>query len=148
MADTIVACKLPHGLTIRLGEKVEVVNTPDPRDRHCVVTDPGVEVKLNGPSMVDPDGNRLAIGGYGFTRVDSDGFAAWLAANPNHPAVKNELIFAVENMNTAKGKARENATRKTGVERMEYDDPLGDGSIKPTKTLEQARSEARSQASG
>lgn len=141
MASVVVGCKLPHGLKIRLGEVTEEVKTPDPRDRHRVVTSAGKEIILNGSH------SSGVIGGYGLTTVeDGDAMEAWLVENSEMAAVKNELIFIEETKDKAAGKAKENKGRKSGFERADYENPMGDGSIKPTKTIEQAKQEAAEQA--
>ncbi len=145
MATAVAACKLPHGLQIRLGQKTEAVKMPNPLDNHCAISDEGALVVLNGSQHRNADGFPETVGGYGFTAVDADGFKAWLASNKDHPAVKNGLIFVEKDHNAAKSEARNRAGLKSGAERLDYDNPLGDGSIAPTKSLTQAKSEAAEQ---
>lgn len=98
MAETIVVgCKLPNGL---------------------VVEQEGYTVTLNGANSSN------VVGGYGLTEgVDKDAFEKWLEVHKNQPYVKNELVFAQAKANSAKSKATENASVKSGLEGLPQDKP-------------------------
>lgn len=132
MAGTVVvACKLPHGLQIRLGQKTEKAG--EGRDAHLIVTDEGRAQLINGAHHRDQDGIPAAVGGYGFTpNVDADEMAAWLNTNKGFAPVAANMLFVEKDMNSAKAKARELASETSGFERLDALDPMGDGTIEPT----------------
>lgn len=141
MAETVtVACKLPNGLFVDLGEKTEKAGTG--RDAQMVVIEPGKTIKLNGSSHPN------AVGGYGFTaEVDADLFKDWMERYKDFPPVKNGFIFYHADGRSARAQAREMAEKKSGLEFLDPEDPLGDGSIKPEdetkKTLEKNKAEPK-----
>lgn len=146
MASVIVGCKIPNGLVIRLAEQVEMVETPDRRDRYTVVVDQGEQITLAG---IHTPGVIASAEGYGLTIVDDgEAMKKWLADNKDQPSVKNGFIFIEESKERAADKAKDAKGKKTGLERLDYNDPLGDKRIEPTKTLDQAKREAADQAKG
>jgi hypothetical protein len=106
MAKYVIGCKLPHGIIIELP------------------ADPSKKITLNGK-------NKAVIIGaeHGTTDVDSEFWDAWIAANPDFPAVKSGAIFVAKNLNDAAAIAKETADEKTGFEAM---DPKSNG-VKPAK---------------
>jgi hypothetical protein len=124
-----VACKLPHGLKMRLFREEDYqeptaggvmriskrwVPLPD------AVTVRGVATEVNAPIDPRKPPPPLIVGGYALTPgVDADFWAAWLKANAEFDAVKNKLIFAYEKHDTTEGKARENASRRSGLEPLD-----------------------------
>jgi hypothetical protein len=106
-----VACKLPHGIELRL-YKVE-------KDIPAQLL-PGDPVVLAGSNS---DG---ALGGYGFTdNVDAGFFSAWMDQNQNFPAVRAGLIFAEASPDRARDKAREQASVLSGFEGINPEAPPG-----------------------
>lgn len=101
-----VACKLPHGLEIRVGDKTQV---------------------LKGTN------SALIIGGHGITEgVDKDFFDAWMAANKESAAVINGLIFSHSKTESAKAEAAEKADNKNGFEGLNQAKPMpGIEALKP-----------------
>lgn len=90
-ADLVtVACKLPQGLTIPL---------PD-----------GTELKLNG--MHSP----FAIAGHGMTDVKSGVWAIVEAEYADKAWLKNELVFAMGDKDSAVDKAEERQGEKSGFD--------------------------------
>lgn len=123
-ATVTIACKLPAGMALEIregeGEQMEfhrfavLVGTTDPRN-----TQDGM--------------NRAAVGGYGLTPgVSQDLWERWLDQNKFLPAVKNGLIFAYDKLELVKGQAREMADVKSGFERLDPINPMGDGTIEMT----------------
>lgn len=96
-AKIIVGCKLPHGLHLDT---------------------PGLErITLAGGN--DPS----AVGGYGITNdVDRSVFEAWVKANSQHPALKNNQIFIANDYNSARDNALEQAKIPTGFEGIDPND--------------------------
>ena len=93
-----VACKLPHGLEIRVGDKTQV---------------------LKGTN------SSLVIGGHGITEgIDKDFFDGWLAANKDAAAVINGLIFAHGKTESVKAEAAEKTGNKNGFEGLNPATPL------------------------
>lgn len=145
MATCVVACKLPSGIQVRLGEAFQ--KDGEGKDAQMVATTTPKVVHLRGSNARDGDGMAATVGGYGFTTIDNpEGMTDWLKRHADLPAVRNGSIFMEANMNAAKGKAREMSGEASGFERMDYEDPMGDGTVKPAKTLEQTKADAAEQA--
>jgi len=90
MATITVGTKLPHGLTIQVGE---------------------VSVELKGQN------SSLIYGGHGITEgVDKEFFDKWLSMNKDSAAVKAGLIFSHEKTNNVKAEAIEKKDNKNGFE--------------------------------
>lgn len=90
-----VACKLPNGLVLELGDK---------------------RVILKGSN------SSLIIGGHGITEgVDADFFNAWLAAHQDLAFVQEGFLFAHEKANNTAAQAKERADVETGLEPMDPD---------------------------
>jgi hypothetical protein len=64
------------------------------------------------------------IGGYGMTEVDKDFFEAWCKANADSALLSGNLIFAQERASMAEGKAKEQASVKTGFEPINPEKPV------------------------
>lgn len=92
-----VACKLPHGLQIKVGNRT---------------------VNLRGTNTSD------AIGGYGFTLVDESFFNQWLAIYKDFTPVVKGLIFAHPKARPARDQAREQANIKNGLEPLDASQPI------------------------
>jgi hypothetical protein len=134
MPTCVVGCKLPNGLQVRLGEKHESVG--EGRDAQLVVSGGGKALHLKGSQHRDADGIPIAIGGFGFTPgVDADLMSAWLDQHKDFAPVKAGMIFVEKDMASAKAKAREMAGETNGFERLDPEDPLGDGTIEPTDEM-------------
>jgi len=103
MGTTVtVACKLPHGLIIKTGDK---------------------SVTLAGAN------SSAIIGGYGLTPVDKDFYDAWRKEYANFAPLKNELIFVQESRAKAEGQAKEQAEVKSGLEPLDPTKPAS--GVKP-----------------
>lgn len=92
-----VACKLPNGLQIKVGDKA---------------------VNLRGTNTPD------AIGGYGFTLVDEAFFKEWLSRHPTFTPVARGLIFAHPKGRPARDQAKEQAEVKNGMEPLDASQPI------------------------
>ena len=141
MAETVTAaCKLPNGIFIELGQKTEKVG--EGRDAQQVVVQAGQTIKLNGTNSPTP-----SIGGYGFTAgIDKELFLDWMERYKDFPPVKNGFIFWDDDGRSARARARDMAGEPNGLEFLDPNDPLGDGTITPEeetkKTLEKNKAEA------
>lgn len=120
-----VACKLPHGLILRLFEMVDhdeaqpgggykTIKRARPR---------GEEIRIKG--YQEPNRNvppPAMDGSYALTHgVDKDFFDEWMKQNADHPAVKNKLIFASEKTENVRAQVRENEGRRSGFEPIDPD---------------------------
>lgn len=87
----------------------------------------GLEIEHRGHTVVLAGANSsTAVGGYGLTpNVDADWFEDWMAGNLDHPAVKNNIIFANTPAQAA-DEAKEKKGVKTGLEPVDPDNP-GEG---------------------
>ena len=119
--DTVtVACKLPHGLKLRIFEMhpdYENVMGGGKRETEIAVQ-VGPTITLNGCALargVVPEYG--IIGGFAMTHgVDAEFMETWLKQNKDHPAVVNKLIFAYPKMDMVEGQAREFRTLRSGLE--------------------------------
>lgn len=120
---TSIACKLPHGLIVRVYQKGEG------EDGKPVMVAASEPLKLNGAN--DPG----AVFGFGMTEVDTETWEAWLKQNANFPAVKNGLIVAQPNSSRAIDQAKDHQTAKTGVEPIDPEKPAKGIEPVPKKEL-------------
>lgn len=122
-----VACKLPHGLVLRLF-RMEDYEVPVPgggtrTEKRAVQK--GESIKVNGvavpygkaPTTIISDGYALT------TNVPSDFFEEWLRQNAEADYVKNKMIFAKPREEDVKAFAKENAGRRSGLEPIDPEKP-------------------------
>lgn len=115
-----VACKLPHGLLLRVGRMID-------RDEPVMgggtkivkkFQPVGVPILINGYAA--PYGRSPACnvaGGFALTpNIDAEQFMEWLAQNERHPAVVAGLIFAATEESDAAAKARDGHALRNGLE--------------------------------
>ena len=127
MPSVTVACKLPHGLTLRVFDMVE---TQEPvmgggfravkvaRERTQRVTLKG----WSHPQNAAP--NAPIVGGYAITPdVDKEFWDAWKLQNAESDVVKNGLIFAHEKSASSEAEAREKKGIRSGLERIDPSKP-------------------------
>jgi hypothetical protein len=122
-----VCCKLPSGLILRVYDFVErhvpagagqyrLAKVPVPREEEYAVT--GYAVPFGMPH------DKTIAGGYALTPgIPEDFFDYWLAQNKGHPAVKQGLIFAHRQMESARDMAKERAELRSGLEPLNPDKP-------------------------
>lgn len=130
-----VACKLPHGLLLRIGK---MTDRDEPVMGGGVKTvkkfqPVGAPIRINGYAA--PYGRSPACnvaGGFALTpNVDADLFMEWLSQNEQHPAVVAGLIFAATEESDAAAKARDGRALRNGLEPLaQRDDPRTPKSIK------------------
>jgi hypothetical protein len=126
MTDTVwVACKMPHGLILRL-HHFETVHEP-------VMGGGTREVKVarQHGAVVRIKGNRMPYGIIPEHRI-VDGFAItenvpkkfwdeWLSQNQELLAVKNRLVFAFDTLGDTVDEAKKMASLKSGLEPLDPD---------------------------
>jgi len=122
-----IACKLPHGLVLRLWQMVDV-------DQPVM----GGGIRTVREARPDIDKGRVLIGGvaapfgqspasqisfgYALTpNVDAEFWNEWLRQNAQSDVVKNKLIFAVPKPVDIPTRTRELENNKSGLEPL---DPL------------------------
>ena len=120
MSTVTVACKLPHGLFLRLFKMVEYSEpvmgggskiVPRAEQIGGAVTIHGYAAPFGKPPVAQ------VVGGYALTpNVDADFFAEWLKQNADHDVVKNNLIFANEKPESVHGKAKGRESIRNGLE--------------------------------
>jgi len=120
-ATVSVACKLPHGLVLRLFDIVDAVESNALGDVRAIKrAEPRPEVvTIKGYlEKQRPDQPMAARGSsYAVTHgVDKDFFEKWLVQNKDHDAVKNKLIFASEKQDTVRGMMNEFKGTRSGLE--------------------------------
>lgn len=122
-----VACKLPHGLILRLHEMISV---PEPvlgggvRETK-VARHTGQEVIIKGAAVPYGKAPQTEIhGGYALTfGVDAQFFSRWMQEFKDSDMVKNGLIFAFEKRDDAAAKAKEQEEVRTGLEPIDPEKP-------------------------
>jgi hypothetical protein len=97
-----VGCKLPHGIHL----DIRVLGQPTRR------------VTLKGTNSLNTGLIRVAtIGGYAVTEdVPKEFFEEWMKRNAEHPAVKNNLIFAHGQLASVRSMGDELEDQETGLE--------------------------------
>ena len=126
MAETVVVgCKLPQGLIITIGRR----GTPQDkgtRDAQLVIDNPGVQLRLFGSYAPG------AVEGFGMTpNVDKAAFTGWLKEHADWAPVKNGLVFCEDKMEDAIAHATAFGLVPNGFEPLDFENPMGDNSIKP-----------------
>ena len=131
-----VACKVPLGVVLYVHEKVDLSERTlagNTREFH-EWRRKGEAVKINGPAYPNGNINELRKkgfhkvpdieGGYALTmNVPKDFWDAWLEQNRMTQLVKNKMIFAYVDRDSARDAARDNEKRMSGLEPL---DPDGD----------------------
>jgi len=126
--DTVsVACKLPHGLILRVFNAIEKdVPVMGGGFKTEKATEPRAEVyTVYGwahPQNAAP--HCTIIGNYAITHnIPKGHWELWLSQNKNSDMVKNGLIFANEKYSMVQGQAREMAGEMNGFKSMQRIDP-------------------------
>lgn len=124
MSETVtVACKLPHGLRLRL-QKQFTVREPSLNNESRTVEQwvpTGDEVVLKGVAHEFGQAPRAELaGGYALTPgVDKDFFEAWLAQNKDTEIVRQHLVFAQGQHESARAQATDQQEIRTGLEPLD-----------------------------
>ncbi|SRR6266705_3194467 len=135
-ATVCVACKLPHGLILRVFEmeetEVPILNGPPKRVKQA--RELARRFVVNGFSHAQnraPDydiqsphvlGNGTTEGGYALTPgVPKDLWDLWLEQNKTSMMVRNGLIFAFDRREDVNAKAADGQKIRSGLERMDPD---------------------------
>lgn len=139
MSETItVACKLPHGLVLRLHHKVE---TQEPLPGGGTKKVPRWMPNPQAPTVVlkgylqkyKPGNAPMSVGSqFALTEgVDKDFFDEWLKQNQDLDAVANGLVFASEKFDTVTGLMKDFSGTRSGLEPIDPDKlPRGVSSYK------------------
>lgn len=133
-AKVTVACKLPHGLVLRIFEMVEryepVMGGGSRLVKVAQATGESVVIHGNAvPFGIIP--NYEIIAGFALTHnIDRDFWENWARVNAELPAVKKGLIFAYEDVNDARARAKEMAAAKSGLEPIDPGNLLADERVK------------------
>ncbi len=123
----VVACKLPGGLMIHADKMVRTteLTMTGTREVDKAMRASGF-VRLNGSAV--PYGfipKWLIENGYGFTPgVSREIWDAWQKSNANSPMWLNGLVAAFHDEDSARAWAKENASRRTGMEPMVPDNDV------------------------
>lgn len=117
-----VACKMPTGMVLQLQEPyIDHEQTQGgvvkEVTRHRKI---GEAITVAGPAMPvgvpNPPKKHIA-GGYALTRgVDAEFWNTWLSQNKDADYVKNGIIFAMPNRDSAEAKAEEQDAVSSGLE--------------------------------
>lgn len=118
-----VACKLPHGLVLRVFDMVETKEPLMGGGYHTVkqARERPDRIIVNG--CAHPQNKAplcQVVAGYALTTgVPKEFWDRWLAQNANADMVKNNLIFAHENLRNAEAEATEKKDVRSGLERLD-----------------------------
>lgn len=121
-----VACKLPHGLFLKIYEMAgssEPVMGGGSREVKKA-KQIGGQIRVNGNAVPFGKSPKFVIGedGYALTSgIDADFWAKWLEQNKDSDIVVNNLIFAHESKDHVVGLAEECADQKNGLEPLDPD---------------------------
>ena len=124
MGDTVVvACKLPHGLNMRLFKMISVQEA-SPGGTISVKRAETIGNAVIVKGYLQPNTSALALpsvrASWAFTEnVDKDFMAEWLKQNQGHDAVTLGLIFCAATMAEAQAEARSRAKIKGGSEPLD-----------------------------
>ncbi len=116
-----VACKLPHGMRLRLFKMVEGNENVSGNNTRTIkrAEQVGPDVVIKGVA-VEHGKEKVLTGGYALTPgVDKEFMDEWLKQNEQHEAVKNGLIFVSASRDEAEGKAEEQKALKSGLEPLD-----------------------------
>lgn len=119
-----IACKLPHGLRLRvfkMVEKPEFAIGGGSRVSMVAEEIPGVGFTVYGNAHPQNAAPRcLIVGDYALTpNCPKDLWDLWLEQNRGSDVVANGLIFAHEKENSARSQAKDGAEIKSGLERLD-----------------------------
>jgi hypothetical protein len=119
----IVACKMPHGLILRvfrMEKTYEPVMGGGTREVD-IARVYGTAVRIRGNTF--PYGtvpNWQIVGGFAITpNVDKNFWDEWLEQNRELLAVKNRLIFAMPQLDSVVDEAKQMASLKSGLEPLD-----------------------------
>jgi hypothetical protein len=117
-----VACKIPNGVILRLGRKVErtepVVMTGGVR----VVTEwqpTGHTIELKGPRRFPGQSREQETAAFLNHGIDADAWECWLADNLESPMILNKQIFAHVKADHAAGMAADYKDIRSGLESLD-----------------------------
>jgi hypothetical protein len=122
-ATVTAACKLPHGLTLRVFDMVETQEAvmgggfrpvKMARELPTRITLKGVSHAQNAAP------NAPMISGFALTHgVPKEFWDLWLAQNKDTDVVKNGLVFAHEKDGSTAAEAKEKEKVRSGLERLD-----------------------------
>lgn len=118
-----VACKLPHGLKLRVFAPTKKIEPMTSREVTVFEEIPDATFTVFGNAHAQNAAPRcLIIGGFALTPgVPKDLWDAWLEQNKDSDVVKNNLIFAHAKDQAASSAAqsKERAELRSGLERLD-----------------------------
>ncbi len=128
-----VACKLPHGLVLRLQREEEVnepvmgggtrrvkIHVPDAEKPTITLKGTAVEFGKAPPALM--------VGGFALTGgVPEDFWELWLSQNKTLDAVRSGLIFAHSARDGVEGMAMDREKQRTGLEPLDMTMVAGPG---------------------
>lgn len=111
MSFVTVACKLPHGLILELGNP-----GADNYRRHLVA----------GPYTTDQAGKpaSIVVNNYAFTKVPEDFWKAWSAKHKGAQYLKTRAVYAEAESDGAQAAALTDGNTRSGFERLNPDKPM------------------------
>lgn len=119
----VVACKMPHGLSIcmfRQVEETELVMGGGSRNIKRAER-VGEYIKINGNATRQGEAPKhQVVAGYGITEgVDRDTWENWLSFNSDFAAVRNGLIKALPSVAQISDYAKAHREVRSGLERLD-----------------------------
>ena len=117
-ATTMVACKVPNGIILRLMKKTTELEPGPAGSREVTRWRPieGKHIQLNGGISGSIEINvhsKQIINGWGVTMVPTDFWETWLEQNPDSSLIETGVLFAAEKETDLR--AEINQSNKDGV---------------------------------
>ena len=110
-----IGCKLPNGLHLEIRKPLPGTGSKDER---------GPRFSFERFATLKGTNDDNAVGGFGITHgVDAALYDAWLEQHSWLPAVKNGLVFKVQDRNLVAPMAKEMAEVKSGLEPLDPEKP-------------------------
>lgn len=121
MPQVTVACRLPHGMRLRIYELVKTTEVIMGGTRDVLVSrQKGDDVVVNGWSEPQNHAKKHLVEGFAITPgVDKEFFDKWLSQNKDSDVVKNGLIFAHEKEGNTFAEAKDKKSLRSGLERLD-----------------------------
>ena len=116
-----VACKLPHGMRLRLFKMVDAMENVAGNTMRTVqrAQQIGPDVVIKGVAVEFGKEKTLSSGFALTPGIDKEFFDEWLRQNQHHDAVKNHLIFAASTRDAVEGEAGDHKKQKSGLEPLD-----------------------------
>lgn len=126
-ATVTVACKLPHGVELRIFDMIDAVEPTRDGGKPIKVAQPRPQTFIvRGASY--PEGGAMPpiAGGFALTSgIPKEFWDKWLEDNAKSDMVRNGMIFAHSSSRNVEAEAREKEKQSSGAERLDPNGKVG-----------------------